>query len=163
MTCSLAFRRPPFLAAGLSVSRLCTVDGPRRFCFVNIRRVMRLSNKLAADLAINAASFRGQSRGGQGHPATEVARAVYRKWKRCRSKSTPLLRLHGGIGMLSCGRHIPARLHCTVPDPRVNNAATRSRRGRGTWISSRVSDPTPRHRKVRSPTKVAAGNPPAKW
>lgn len=73
------------------------------------------------------------------------------------------MRLHAGTEVLSCGRHIPARLHCTVPDPRVNNAATRSRRGRGTWISSRVSDPTPRHRKVRSPTKVAAGNPPAKW
>jgi hypothetical protein len=34
-----------------------------------------MNNKLAADLSINAASFRGQVWGGQGHPATEVARA----------------------------------------------------------------------------------------
>jgi len=34
-----------------------------------------MNNKLAADLSINAASFRGQGWGGQGHPATEVAQA----------------------------------------------------------------------------------------
>jgi hypothetical protein len=44
------------------------------------------------------------------------------------------MRLHVGTEVLSCGRRIPARLHCTVPGLRVNNAATRSRRGRGAWM-----------------------------
>jgi hypothetical protein len=45
-------------------------------CRFRVHAVFEDKKELAADLSINAASFRGQVWGGQGHPATEVARAV---------------------------------------------------------------------------------------